>query len=130
MARFVKLADGSGVCLYRNDIPLYCLRDSLPCRRCNRFADASGLLKAVNIWNTTDLLVPAEYLVFQDLINDRFQCSVWEWWTVYYFPAGILTPIPPSVYYFFDSIRSTKGTALEFWYYVTRVEYAQLFASF
>lgn len=126
MARFVELAAGSGVRLYMNEIPLYYLGDSLLGPRWNLFAEEPGLLKAIKVWYTTSLLVAGEYLVSKDHVDDGFHGLFWDWWKVYYFPAGILTPILPSIYYV-ERIRSDMGTELELWDYVSRAEYTQLF---
>lgn len=80
-----------------------------------------ALLKAINIWHTTGLLVPEEDFVFQDHVNHRFHCVVWDWWTVYHFPDEMRKPTPPSVYYFSYKIRSAMGIDLAFWDYVARV---------
>lgn len=78
MARFVKLASGTGVRLYRSNVPLYYLRDSLIGRLWNRFSETPGFLKAINFLLTFALLVPVKDLIFKDHDNKRFHCAVWE----------------------------------------------------
>lgn len=48
---------------------------------------------------------------------------------MYYFPAGVLTPIPPCAYYFSDRIRSSTDTEAKFEDYIPGIDYAQLFAA-
>ena len=129
MVRFVNLAAGTGVSLHRNDIPLFYLRDSLLGRRWNRFSEAARLLEAISIWHSSGFMVAAEDLLFTYNENSGLHCPAWDWWDISYFPAGILTPIPPCVYYFCDRILAATGKAAEFWDYVAQLEYAQLFAA-
>lgn len=82
MARFEKLVAGSGVLLYRNDIPLYYLRESLFRHRWNRFVQALGPLKAIYVWHKNVLRVQMEGLVFQENVDDPFDCVLLDWWTV------------------------------------------------
>lgn len=78
MARFVKLAADTSVRVYRKYEPFYYLRDSFLGRRWNRFTNATGLLKANNLWHTFGLLLPAEDLIFKDHDYKRCQRSEWD----------------------------------------------------
>lgn len=72
IARFVKLAAGTGLHLYSKNVTLYYLHNSLLVRRWNGFVEVTGLLKSVNIWRMICLMVPAEYVVFQDHVDHIF----------------------------------------------------------
>lgn len=74
-------------------------------------------------------MVHVENLVFQDHADYFFDSPMWDWWEFYYFPVEMLTTIPHSTYYFSYRIHSMISTESEFWDYVGRLVYAQLFAS-
>ena len=131
MYNLVELAASRKVHLIGKDLPLFYLRDSLLGRRWNMFSQHADITKAIAFWSSFRLWIPHDSVELSMnntvAILGESHPDIFDDWNVFRFPAGVPAPAPPSVFYFYDRIKSASGQEKTFWKSVVEFEYALIY---
>lgn len=134
MWEFLSLVSNTKLQLYSEDLPLFYIREPLLGRRWNMPGRARDILQAMNWWHIHGIMVPYDALdipletrFIRQL--EEFLPPTFEWWEVQYFPAGVMAPLPPVLYYFYDRLKNGSEWEQELIGFIAEQEYAALFTA-